>query len=919
LVPGLQAAKAMPLNRREFGLSLGSALGLPAIGAPGSKAYGSGYFGEWIEDEFGLPAFRYTCNQVSDPKAKTSVSPGLLGPTEHLHQVGNDRLIAMVSNYGYVQVRQDEGSPKFLNGYSPDRCQFGGGIGYLTDGSATLSTFYSARAGSFERIFGAGYFRKKVRGANYALDQVIVAPFGDDPVLVSQVTIANHGTARATLRWIEYWGCHVYQFSFRANMEQFGGGGSAVELRRKFADRFMHRFESLPGGLGLMEAKQFMGRTPDEERLFQKMKTGLATHPNPFLAPIGELVPGAAFDDLSPPATFLISLDAPADGLSSDGKKFFGEGGADQPAGLGRELDSHLGASGPESGLFLERRITLDPGDARTLYFLYGYLPAAADMDVLTGKYRGSGATVWQASSRQWKESGWRFEVHDEPWIKRETTWHYYYLRSSLTYDDFFGEHILSQGGIYQYVMGFQGAARDPLQHALPLIFSDPEIVKQVLRYTLKEVRPNGSIPYGIVGHGAIMPVTMDNSSDMPLWLLWAVSEYVLATRDRAFLKEEVAKEPAWRLLARCYQHLIEDVGAGQHGIMRMLNDDWNDALVLFWGQRTLQETVEQGESVLNSAMAAWVFDCYARLLSLGGQDPETVRAVKQKAEQNRKAARAQWTGAWLRRAWLGPTLGWLGDRGLWLEPQPWAILGGVTDALETQELVTNMDKLLRRHSPIGAMQLNQSPDVSSIVMAEPGTSVSGGIWPSLNATLVWALARVNGELAWDEWKKNTLARHAAVYPDVWYHTWSGPDCLNSTVSKHPGETVNSGFLRYTDFPIANLHSHACTLYSAAKLLGLEFTEAGLDLAPSLPLASFRFDSPLVGLVKDASGYEGWYAPSQPGLWRIQFRLRADEGRRVAQVEVNGARVQLRRSPEGVLDLSGRSASGSPLRWAVRY
>ena len=67
-------------------------------------------------------------------------------------------------------------------------------------------------------------------------------------------------------------------------------------------------------------------------------------------------------------------------------------------------------------------------------------------------------------------------------------------------------------------------------------------------------------------------------------------------------------------------------------------------------------------------------------------------------------------------------------------------------------------------------------------------------------------------EMAWDEWKKNTLARHADVYPDIWYNTWSGPDTLNSTVSKHPGETVNSGFLRYTDFPdrqsaFARLHT----------------------------------------------------------------------------------------------------------------
>ena len=746
-------------------------------------------------------------------------------------------------------------------------------------------------------------------------------------MLISQVTIANQGRSRANLRWIEYWGCHVYQFSFRSAIAQFGGG-SAVDLRHKFGDRFAHSFRILHGNVGLAERKQFAGRAPEEEQSFQKMKAALVTGRNPFLAPIGEPAPEAEFDDLTPPGTFLASLDAPADGFTTDAKSFFGAGGAGKPDGLGRPLDGALEGGGPERGLLLERRITLDPGAQRTLYFLYGYRPIGADPGPLIEKYRGR-ANVWQDSSRQWKEHGMRFEAKADPWVKRETAWHYYYLRSSLTYDDFFNEHILSQGGIYQYSMGFQGAARDPLQHALPFLFSDPHIVKEILRYTLKEVRADGSIPYGIVGHGVIMPATMDNSSDMPLWLLWAASEYVLATRDTAFLDEEIptwplrgpaaGREPVRRLLARCFKHLVEDVGAGEHGVMRMLNDDWNDALVLFWGQRTLKETVEKGESVLNSAMAAWVFDYYAGMLSYAGGDAAHMEHARRKAEENRHAAHTQWTGKWLRRAWLGPTVGWLGEKGLWLEPQPWAIIGGVTTPDQTRELIAAIDELLRRDSPIGAMQLNKSPDIASQAMAEPGTSISGGIWPSLNATLVWALARVNGDMAWDEWKKNTLARHAEVYPDIWYNTWSGPDTLNSTLSKHPGETVNSGFLRYTDFPIANLHAHACTLYSAAKLLGLEFTPGGLDLAPRLPLDEYRFDSPLFGLAKGPHGYEGWYAPSKAGEWIIRLKLPDYEAHRMQKAEVNGTKVQAARSEDGAVELRGKSTPGNPLRWAVRW
>ena len=73
--------------------------------------------------------------------------------------------------------------------------------------------------------------------------------------------------------------------------------------------------------------------------------------------------------------------------------------------------------------------------------------------------------------------------------------WHNYYLRGAMTYDSFFKEHILSQGHVYQYVFGFQGAARDPLQHALPFVYSRPEIAREVLESALatrnEETRAN--------------------------------------------------------------------------------------------------------------------------------------------------------------------------------------------------------------------------------------------------------------------------------------------------------------------------------------------------------------------------------------------------------------------------------------------
>lgn len=893
------------------------------------KAFGSGYFGNWIEDEFGLPACHYTCDQVHDPRAKTDVNPGILSPTEHIHQVGNDRIIAIASNDGLVRVRQDEGAPKFLNDHAPERGIFAGGFGYLNDGKSILSTFYSGgmESAKFDRIFGVGYFRKRIRNSSYTIDHVIFAPFGDDPVLISQVKITNSGNTEAQLRWIEYWGCQLYQFSFRSFMESFAGK-SMQELRRDFGARFEHSFKKTSDGSGLIETKAFTGRDAAEEKQFAGLIAFLEKNPNPFLRVPDKNAPKlASFDDLNPPATFLVSLEAPADGFGTNGKGFFGVGGVEHPDGISNELDGNVSSTGPESGLLLERKFAVKPGESRTLTFLYGYLPSGFDLDSLATKYRKTAPSALADSSNEWKKSGLHFTTEAEPWIEREITWNHYYLRSGLSYDDFFHHHILSQASVYQYVMGFQGAARDPLQHVLPFLFSDPEIVRDILLYTLKQVRSDGSIPYGIVGHGMPMPVTSDDSSDMPLWLLWLTSEYILATRDIPFLDSEIVTiygvrpEPQTvrHLLARCYKHLTDDVKTGQHGLMRMLHDDWNDALVNAWATPAeMKEVVEQGESVLNSAMAAYVFDYYALMLTYAGDNGSLASAIRQKAEEHRSAVQQQWTGKWFRRAWMGPKLGWLGERGLWLEPQPWAMIGGAATEEQMPELVKSVDEGLRKPSPIGAMQMNDSPDriTRGVWKMEPGTSVAGGVWPSLNQTLIWALARVDGAMAWDEWKKNAFARHAEVYPNIWYGTWSGPDVLNSALSDKPGETTGGKPFGWTDFPVLNMHTHACPLYSLTKVLGIEFTETGVRLAPKLPLESFRFESPLLSFTKSARGYEGWYNPASRNTWSLGLMLSPDQIKHFSRFEVNGERVRAR-ADQGSVELRGEGGAGSAFRWSV--
>ena len=880
--------------------------------------YGSGHFGRWEKDPHGLPAYRYTCDQLTDPLAVLPVDKTWRSPTDHMHQVGNDRLVAVASNYGHVQVRQDEGSPKFLNDYCPEQDRYGGGIGFLADAEGfVLSTYYTGKPDTFDRVLGMGYLQKRVAAGHYSVDQIVFAPYGDDPVLVSQVTITNRSSDTVKPRWVEYWGCQNYQLSYRSLMESgvLGGAPTAVERRRDFAARFVHRFRKLDGGRGLIDSQTFLGCTPEEERAWQQTQESLTAKPIGFFGGSPPpLAAGTSMEDLAPPATFLVSLDAAADGYVTDAKQFF-QGGIEQPLGMKAPLADDQPSQSSENAFLLQRRLTLKPGESRTLYFLYGYLPQGFSTVTLIAKYSADPAAIWPRSCAQWKANAPLFRAPAHPWVEREAIWSSYYLRSGLTYDSFFREHILSQGAGYQYLAGLQGAARDPLQHALPFVFTDPGVVRGILRYTLKEIQPDGSIPYGIVGHGVPMPCVYQ-PSDLQLWVLWVASEYVLATRDRDFLHERVPLYPHQQssgddptvldLLARSFTYLTSKVGVGKHGLLRIFNGDWNDSIVythLTPEQRAV--TVKVGESVLNAAMATYVFDYFALLLDFV-EHPELVHEARAKAKEQRDAVQAQWHDRWYRRAWLNEDFGWVGEKQMWLAPQPWALIGNCVPPEKISTLVAAVDELTRKSSPIGAL-LQSQPDPT--MKDEPGTGTNAGIFYAINGTLIWALALVNGEMAWDEWKKNTLAHHAEIYPDMWFGIWSGPDAYNSYLAKQPGSTG-------VDFPVLNMHSHAWPLYSAIKLIGAEFDAKGVKLRAEIPLGEYEFNTPLLGFKKTAGQYSGWYAPTTAGNWSIEIAFAESELAHFRVLKVNGVREAVH-STTGRIRFSGDSAPGSPMRWEI--
>ena len=477
-------------------------------------------------------------------------------------------------------------------------------------------------------------------------------------------------------------------------------------------------------------------------------------------------------------------------------------------------------------------------------------------------------AATWSASLDALRRRLPRGAHHLVPSLERELPWHTAILTGGACTDAVLGGHTLDQSSAYAFHFGFNGAARDPLQHALPLVYTEPELALSVLRNTCSWAAPNGELPYAL--DGLKQPMTeWFEPSDQALWAMWLAAEYAAATGDLDAFghplgfhpRHQAPPAPLIEHLVRQFRHLIDVVGVGVNGHIRILNADWNDsALVLAPIERT--EMQAKGESILNSAMAAWVLPRFAGLLrriaasspaSLDGEF-DRLTAVADEADERAEAWRqlvaGEWNGRWFRRA-HGPGAV-VGDEDLWLEVQPWAILCGAADESRAIELLATMDEVLRQGSPLGARLRGPVP----ILVPEsrfPGEGTSGGVWFSINMTLAWAAASVGSPIAWDELNKMTLAAHTAAYPGIWEGTISGPDAYNTPESARAGATWAwpHGHVGMQSFPVANLHSHAQVVFTYLRLLGVEPTTDG-DLR--VGAAGGTFASPVFEL--GADGHE---------------------------------------------------------------
>jgi hypothetical protein len=832
-----------------------------------SSTFGSGSFGTWMVDGFGLPAYRYTIDENTAPQAKQAE---LNGKTDAWHQLGNDHIVANAYNHGYIQLWSQDRRYQWANLFQADRNHFAGGYGYMNVGGHVVSTAHTSATAA--RDFGVGYARRVTRAEGVEAEEFTYAPFGDDPVLLHDVTLRNTGDAPKDVSWFEYWDVNPVQQGTKASIATAPAQYDAA-----------HR---------TLSATQL----PNDE-------------------------------DTDPLSIYAAALKGPDGGRSSNALTFFGGGSQAAPAAVTADHvdDTVPGVSG--STLFAFRApVKLDPGQSVTLRYAYGAAHAAA-IPAIVDRYRAA-ANPLRASERSWAK--WLPQGsldRGRPWIGRELQWDAYMLRSGATYEDCAGRHVISQGGYYQYDLSFQGAFRDPLQHMLPLIYADRPLARDVLIYSAQEQPPAaGQIPYAIIE--GCKRFDLGSSDDLDLWLMWSAAEYGLSSRDLRFFDKQVrysdgSTSTMWDHLKLAFQHQESQLGP-HGGYLTGGTGDWSDFSTQF-----LQMT----ESTLVSAQTAYVYPRLAELADARG-DKAFAGELRKSGARDLATERREWTGrGWYSRGYAGSRQ--LGSGAVFGEPQPWALLAGAPKSRrQARKVVANVRRFLTGvgapaviHGParIGSSQTPASNDPDVTERSDPPRTIGGngavyvgGTWFAVNGWLTWALASLDGVVphaasyALDEFARNTLAAHAAVFPDHWDGILSVDDVCNSFHASEDPAKCGNGLS--TGYEGQIMHQPAWSLYDATKLAGIEPTAAGYTFDPHLPAARFSLRFPDVGVAYERRRARGYVRVKH--AVRVSVRVPAGVRPRAALTWANGRRVRHTRRG-GLVTFRLRARAGSPVDWAV--
>ena len=411
------------------------------------------------------------------------------------------------------------------------------------------------------------------------------------------------------------------------------------------------------------------------------------------------------------------------------------------PQGLGvDELSGRVG-SGLDPVAVTRSVVQLGAGKQYTVRYFLGTADAPAQASTIVNQLRSEGYVdaLRRETVEWWDKTNGTIQVRTP---LRETDiilnhWLLYQVLSS---------RIWARTGYYQSSGAF--GFRDQLQDSLALVYSRPEITRQLILEAARHQFKEGDV------HHWWQPMSLhglrSRMSDDRLWLPYVTLQYIRVTGDEAIMQELIpymdappippgstevygtaieTPRPA-TLLEHCIQAVEVSLAFGQHGLPLIGTGDWNDG----YNRVGIDG---KGESVWLGWFMVVIFDEFATWLE--SQKNQTVTAVRYRKESATLVSNLEahgWDGKWYRRAYyddgtpMGSTQNAEGS--VDLLPQSWAVLSGRGDPQRGRKAMDSvMEHLVDKK--VGIIKLLNPPyDVSDhdpgyIKGYLPGVRENGG------------------------------------------------------------------------------------------------------------------------------------------------------------------------------------------------
>jgi hypothetical protein len=811
---------------------------------------GSGVFGSWFTDSTGLPAYRYQLDGALDERA-------LWNTTEKSQRrdawfaIGNERLNVMPNVEGRVEISSQDRVVSVWNQWNPNRKQFSGGFGFISDDETAWSTAYVARPTPSRTVreYGSVSAHTSIEYRGILADRVLFSPSGNESVVLADLSFTNTSKQERKFSHDEFWDLARREIA----IEWVASGDLDVSIPQEVRNR-----------------RDALNDAFDETASFDVAAQALVVRrsvKNGVIRPSRE-TPNA--NDWYPDDIFLARLDGTVNQIGVDQNQYFGTGGLNYPDALKRKQplvppngfqETSRSASGQPHMLLMRSLHALKPGETTRVRYALGSVPTGAPVHI---------NEEWKTVTPEkvavtLKEHLMFFSTPGAPHLSRELPWHAAQLAASVGYREYFGQRVVPQGSSYLYLHGADGAARDLGLFALPLTYINPLLAADELRLFMKITHgADRRFSYAFDGHGMLDDALGLHRapSDLPLYFLWALTDYIWATGDENLLDERVDYWPKGSVpnatgfthLQDAVTHLIHTIGFGPHGLLRVQTGDWNDAIVV--GAADRDRAIAKGESVPNSQMALYVLPRAAQLLD--ARDKTLAAEIRALLPGLREAVAKTFVQNQFGRAYFGDdTL--VRSTEPDLESMVWPLISG--DGFPN---MSSRNVLLER-----ALHTLDTPSPTGATLTP-----SGQVWPAVTALLTWGYQQSGRtDLAFLHVGRNTLLSHANTFPAQWAGIWSAADGHMSDFGEQRGKTWSSAVTPMLDWPIQNNNAHAMPLFAALKACGIEATPTGVRVAPGQTSIPFSLKTHLIDARLDAHHLEVIYRPSGTTARRLTVEI----------------------------------------------